>query len=70
MSAAGDLLRDYQHVISELTLITGSHGVFDVTVDGEMLFSKHARGRHAKPHEVLQLFRDFIGPAIEAYPRS
>jgi selenoprotein W-related protein len=70
VSAAGDLLRDYQHVISELTLITGSHGVFDVTVDGEMLFSKHARGRHAKPHEVLELFRDRIGPSIEVYPRS
>ena len=70
MSAASDLLRDYQHVISELTLITGSHGVFDVTVDGELLFSKRARGRHAKPGEVLKLFRDVIAPAIEVYPRS
>ena len=70
MGAARDLLHDYQHVISELTLITGAHGVFDVTVDGELLFSKHARGRHAQPHEVLQLFRDLVGPAIEVYPRS
>ena len=70
MSAASDLLRDYQHVIGELTLITGSHGVFDVTVDGEMLFSKQARGRHAKPGEVLELFRYVIVPAIEVYPRS
>lgn len=70
MSAAGDLLRDYQHVISELTLITGSHGVFDVAVDGELLFSKHAKGRHAKPGEVLRLFRDAIVPTIDVYPRS
>jgi selenoprotein W-related protein len=70
VGAASDLLRDYQHVISELTLITGSQGVFDVTVDGEMLFSKRAHGRHAKPGEVLQLFRDVIVPAIDVYPRS
>ena len=70
MGTASDLLGDYQHVISELTLITGSKGVFDVTVDGEVLFSKHATGRHAKPGEVLQLFRELIVPAVEVYPRS
>jgi len=70
VGAARDLLGDYQHVISELTLITGSHGVFDVTVDGELLFSKRAAGRHAKPGEVLQIFRDVIAPTIETYPRS
>jgi predicted Rdx family selenoprotein len=70
VGAASDLLRDYQHVIGELTLITGSKGVFDVTVDGELLFSKYAKGRHAKPGEVLQLFRERIDPAVEVYPRS
>jgi selenoprotein W-related protein len=68
--AAGDLLRDYQHVIGELMLITGSKGVFEVTVDGETLFSKRAQGRHAKPGEVLQLFREKIAPGVEVYPRS
>jgi selenoprotein W-related protein len=58
VSAARDLLHDYQHVIAELTLITGSKGVFDVVVDDEPLFSKHAVGRHAEPGEVLRLFRE------------
>ena len=70
MRAAGDLLHDYQHVISELRLITGSKGVFEIAVDGRTLFSKRAQGRHAKPGEVLQLFRDEIAPGEEIYPRS
>jgi selenoprotein W-related protein len=67
---AGELLHDYQHVISELKLITGSKGVFDVTVDDALLFSKRERGRHAKPGEVVQLFRDEIAPHVDVYPRS
>lgn len=56
MSAASDLLFNYQHVIESLTFVTGSKGVFDVEVDGEVLFAKHAVNRHAEPGEVLQLF--------------
>lgn len=58
MSAAADLLANYQHVIAELTLVTGDKGVFDVAVDGETLYSKHSTGRHAEPGEVLALYRD------------
>ena len=53
VSAAHDLLRDYQHVIAELRLITGSKGIFDVIVDGETLYSKHGTGRHADRKSVV-----------------
>ena len=56
-----DLLHDYQHVIDELTVVTGGKGVFDVEVDGALLYSKRAEGRHAEPGEVLRLFRERIG---------
>ncbi len=69
MSAAHDLLHDYQHVIDELTLVTGTKGVFDVIVDGETLYSKHATGRHADPGEVLHLFRARFGGDIAVYER-
>ena len=69
MSAANDLLRDYQHVIDELTLITGSKGIFDVIVDGEVLYSKKSTGRHAHPGEVLELFRDQYAKGVEVYER-
>lgn len=69
MSAAHDLLRDYQHVIDELTFVTGSKGVFDVEVDGELLYSKKQLGRHANDGEILELFRDLIGPDTPVYNR-
>jgi selenoprotein W-related protein len=67
VSAAHDLLHDYQHVIAELSLITGSKGVFEVVVNGEVLYSKKSTGRHAKPGEVLQLFRDQYAKGVEIY---
>lgn len=67
MSAANDLLHDYQQVIAELILITGSKGVFDVTVDGDVLYSKKSTGRHAEPGEVLQLFRDRYAQDVAVY---
>ena len=69
MSAANDLLRDYQHVIAELTLITGSKGIFDVIVDGEVLYSKKSTGRHAHAAEMLELFRDQYAKGVEVYER-
>jgi selenoprotein W-related protein len=64
-----DLLHDYQHVIDELTVITAAGGVFDVEVDGVMLFSKKVEGRHADEGEVLARFRDKIVPGVPAYER-
>ena len=69
MSAARDLLHDYQHVIESLTLVTGSKGVFEVVVDGDTLYSKRATGRHAQPGEVLALFREQYAPGITPYER-
>jgi selenoprotein W-related protein len=69
VGAAHDLLHDYQHVIEELSLITGSTGVFDVVVDGRTLYSKHETGRHAESHEVLALFREQYATDVTPYER-
>lgn len=69
MRAAHDLLHDYQHVIESLTLVTGSQGMFDVEVDGALLYSKHTTGRHANDGEVLTLFRERIVPDVTVYER-
>ena len=67
MSAATDLLSDYQHIVDSLTLTTGSKGVFDVTVDGDLLYSKGDEGRHAEPGEVLSRFEDQYGEGVSKY---
>jgi selenoprotein W-related protein len=69
VSAAHDLLHDYQHVIETLTLVTGSKGVFEVVVDDATLYSKRATGRHAQPGEVLALFRERYAPDVTPYER-
>jgi selenoprotein W-related protein len=56
-------------VIESLTLVTGSSGVFDVEVDGALLYSKKVTGRHAEPGEVLRLFRERIVPNVGVYER-
>jgi selenoprotein W-related protein len=38
-------------------LVPSSGGVFEVSVDGKLVFSKKALGRHAQPTEVLELIR-------------
>ena len=67
MSAVSDLLSDYQHVIEELRLVTGDDGAFEVVVDGNLVYSKHATGRHAEPGEVLDLFTNLIGSDVPRY---
>jgi len=42
---------------SEVKLVEASGGLFEVTVDGALVFSKRSLGRHAKPGEVLELIR-------------
>ena len=70
MRAAHDLLHDYQHVIDALALVPGEKGIFDVDVDGVLLYSKYETGRHAEPGEVLRLFRERIVPDVDVYPRD
>ena len=67
MSAVSDLLSNYQHVITGLRLVTGDKGVFDVAVDGDLIYSKAQTGRHAEPGEVLELFTDLMGSDVPRY---
>lgn len=57
MSLAEELLREYERDITGLTLVPSEGGRFEVTVNGQLLYSKLETKRHAEPGEVLGLVR-------------
>ena len=61
MSLAEELLKNYEHLIESLVLMPSDGGKFEVTVNGELLYSKSALHRHAEPGEVLGLVRKMAG---------
>jgi len=38
-------------------MVRSSGGVFEVSLDGDLVYSKKALARHARPGEVLELIR-------------
>jgi selenoprotein W-related protein len=58
---AEELLKEYEHVIESVTLVPSDGGRFEVTVNGQLLYSKLATHRHAEPGEVFGLFRKLVG---------
>ncbi|MFZ5775315.1 MAG: SelT/SelW/SelH family protein [Thermodesulfobacteriota bacterium] len=42
---------------AEVELIAGSGGVYDITVDNRLIFSKKSAGRFAEPEEIITLIR-------------
>jgi selenoprotein W-related protein len=45
-------------IIEQVVIIPGSEGVFDVKLDGELIFSKKAIGRHAEEGEIIKLIKE------------
>jgi selenoprotein W-related protein len=61
---ADELLGGWAPVIETIELVPSSNGRFEVTLDGELIFSKAALGRHAEPGEVVGVVRERVGPEI------
>jgi len=61
VSLTEELLKHYEHLVEEIKLIPSDGGKFEVTVNGQLLYSKVALHRHAEPGEVLGLVRKMVG---------
>jgi selenoprotein W-related protein len=65
VSLAGELLSRWAPIMRAVELQSGSGGRFEITLDGELVFSKKASARFPKPGEVARLFEQKLGPALE-----
>ncbi|MBN2118318.1 MAG: Rdx family protein [Anaerolineales bacterium] len=61
MSLAEELLKNYEHLIETLVLVPSDSGKFEVTANGQLLYSKLSTHRHAESGEVLGLVRKLVG---------
>jgi selenoprotein W-related protein len=59
---AQELLTTFEQDITALTLLPGSGGIFEVRVNGELLWSRKQQGRFPEITELKQLLRDQIAP--------
>lgn len=59
---AQELLVTFEDELGGVTLIPGTGGVFDVTVDGTVAWSRKVEGRFPELKELKQRIRDVVAP--------
>lgn len=55
------LLDRFEDYIDEIALKPSDGGRFEVTVDGDLVFSKHATGRFPEEDELVRLVGERLG---------
>lgn len=60
MSLANDLLKQFEHLIEMITLVPSDGGRFEVSVNGQLIYSKLQTQRHAQPGEIVGLVNKMV----------
>jgi selenoprotein W-related protein len=55
-----ELLKKYEREIEAISLIPSGNGLFEVMVNGNLIFSKESFGRHAEEGEVDRLLQESL----------
>jgi selT/selW/selH-like putative selenoprotein len=42
---------------AEVALVPGANGIYEITADNRLIFSKQAAGRFAEPEEIISLIQ-------------
>ena len=56
------LLEEHEDDVGTIEVVTGANGIFDVHVDGELVFTKSMLGRYPEPDEVVPLVQARLSP--------
>ena len=51
------LLEDHEDDLAAIEVVPGANGIFDVHLDGTLVFTKAMLGRYPEPDEVVPLVR-------------
>lgn len=57
-----ELLTTFDGDLKAVTLVPGTGGIFEVRLNGEVLFARNDAGRFPESKELKQLVRDKIDP--------
>jgi selenoprotein W-related protein len=57
------ILEEWEDVVSVVEVVPGADGIFDVHVNGELVFTKSMLGRYPQPDEVVSLVRERLAAA-------
>ena len=60
MGLAGELLKQFEHMIEGLVLVPSDGGRFEVTVNRQLIYSKLETKRHAQPGEIVGLINKIV----------
>ena len=59
---AQELLLTFTEELREVALVPGTGGIFEVRVNGEVIWSRRAEGRFPELKELKQRLRDRVAP--------
>ena len=57
------ILEEWEDLVGIVELVPGANGIFDVHVNGDLVFTESMLGRYPQPDEVMPLIRKHLGSA-------
>jgi selenoprotein W-related protein len=70
VSLANEVLSRWAPIMRTVDLVSGTSGRFEISLDGQLVFSKKQLGRFPKPGEIAGIFEKKLGPPLDWREKS